>query len=93
MANALDAAKETLWKLKLNAWVQIKDETGTLKIKRDEETLKEESYLDGWCVIKTDRKKSEVDRYRVHNRSKDLSDAEKVFRACKAVNLRCVPCM
>src|SRR3972149_6218522 len=50
VTKALDAAKERLKKLKLEAWVQIKDEAGTLKIESDEEALKEESYLDG-CYV------------------------------------------
>jgi len=91
VTKALDAAKERLKKLKLEAWVQIKDEAGTLKIESDEEALKEESYLDGCYVIKTDLKENEADTYLVHDRYKDLTEVEKVFRGCKTVNLEVRP--
>jgi len=91
VTKALDAAKERLKKLKLEAWVQIKDEAGTLKIESDEEALKEESYLDGCYVIKTDLKENEADTYLVHDRYKDLTEVEKVFRGCKTVNLEIRP--
>ncbi|MDN3514919.1 MAG: IS1634 family transposase, partial [Candidatus Brocadia sp.] len=73
---ALEAAKERLKKLKLETWVRIKDEAGTLKIERDEEALKEESYLDGCYVIKTDLKENEADASLVHDRYKDLAEVE-----------------
>ncbi|NUO07265.1 MAG: hypothetical protein HUU08_01065 [Candidatus Brocadia sp.] len=79
--------EEKLRKLKLETWVRIKDEAGTLKIERDEEAFKEESYLDGCYVIKTDLKENEADKYVVHDRYKDLSEVERVFRGCKTVDL------
>ncbi|BBO17719.1 transposase [Candidatus Brocadia pituitae] len=91
VAKALDAAKEKLRKLKLETWVQIRDEAGTLRIERDGVALQEESHLDGCYVIKTDLKESEADKYMVHDRYKDLSEVEKVFRTCKAVNLEVRP--
>src|SRR3989304_4109992 len=91
VTKALEAAKERLRKLKLEMWVQIKDEAGTLKIESDEEALKEESYLDGCYVIKTDLKENEADTYLVHDRYKDLTEVEKVFRGCKTVNLEVRP--
>ena len=91
VTKALDAAKERLKKLKLEAWVQIKDEAGTLKIESNEEALQEESSLDGCYVIKTDLKENEADTYLVHDRYKDLTEVEKVFRGCKTVNLEVRP--
>ncbi|MDG6026015.1 MAG: IS1634 family transposase [Candidatus Brocadia sp.] len=91
VSKALEAAKERVKKLKLEAWAQIKDESGTLKIESNEEALKEESYLDGCYVIKTDLKESEADTYLVHDRYKDLTEVEKVFRGCKTVNLEVRP--
>ena len=52
---------------------------GTLKIQNNEDALKEESYLDGCYVIKTDLKESDVDAGLVYDRYKDLSEVEKVF--------------
>ena len=91
VSKALDAAKERLKTLKLEAWVPIKDEDGTLKIESNEEALKEESYLDGCYVIKTDLKENEADKYLVHDRYKDLTEVEKVFRECKTVNIEVRP--
>ena len=91
VSKALEAAKERVKKLKLEAWAQIKDESRTLKIESNEEALKEESYLDGCYVIKTDLKENEADTYLVHDRYKDLTEVEKVFRGCKTVNLEVRP--
>lgn len=67
-------------KQQIEAWIQIKDEAGALKIERDEAALQEESYLDGCYVIKTDLKENEADTNLVHDQYKDLSEMEKVFR-------------
>ena len=91
VTKALEAAKEKLRKLKIEPWIQIKDEAGTLKIESNEEALKEESYLDGCYVIKTDLKENDADTYLVHDRYKDLTEVEKVFRGCKTVNLEVRP--
>ncbi|MBV6517849.1 MAG: IS1634 family transposase ISPph1 [Candidatus Brocadia fulgida] len=91
ISKALEAAKEKLKRLKLEGWVRIKDEAGTLKIESDEEALKEELCLDGCYVIKTDLKEGEADTDLVHDRYKDLSEVEKVFRGCKTVNLEVRP--
>ncbi len=74
-----------LRKLKLETRTQIKEKSGALKIKRDEEALKGESYLDGCYVIKTDMKESEANTCLVHGRYKDLTEVEKVFQGCKTV--------
>ena len=42
-------------------------------------------------VIKTDLKEGEADADLVHDRYKDLSEVEKVFRGCKTVNLEVRP--
>jgi len=91
VSKVLEAAKERLRKLKLEMWAQIKDDGGILKIESNEEALQEESSLDGCYVIKTDLKENEADTYLVHNRYKDLTEVEKVFRGCKTVNLEVRP--
>ena len=91
VSKALEAAKERLKKLKLEMWAQIKDDGGILKIESNEEALQEESSLDGCYVIKTDLKENEADTYLVHDRYKDLTEVEKVFRGCKTVNLEIRP--
>ena len=91
MLKAIEKARERLRNLRLDTWVEIKEEEGLLKIEQDEDAFKEESYLDGCYVIKTDLKENEADKYLVHERYKDLSEVEKVFRECKTVNLEVRP--
>ncbi len=91
VSKALETTRERLTKLKLDGWVQIKEEDRTLKIERDEEALKEASYLDGCYAIKTDLEENEADTNLVHERYKDLTEVEKAFRDCKTVNLEVRP--
>lgn len=88
---AIEKSREKLKKLKLETWVEIKEDEGLLKIERHDDAFKEESHLDGCYVIKTDLKENEADRYLVHERYKDLTEVEKVFRECKTVNLEVRP--
>lgn len=91
VSKALDAAQERLRRLRLEGWIEIQEEGRMLKIESNEEACKEESYLDGCYVIKTDLKETDADKYLVHDRYKDLSEVEKVFRECKTVNLEVRP--
>ena len=70
---------------------EIHREEGLLKIEQNEDVFKEESYLDGCYVIKTDLKGEDADKYQVHDRYKDLSEVERAFRDCKTVNLEVRP--
>ncbi|NUN22034.1 MAG: IS1634 family transposase [Candidatus Jettenia caeni] len=87
VSKALEATQERLRRLRLEGWVGIKEEGRMLKLESNEGALQEESCLDGCYVIKTDLKETEADKYLVHERYKDLSEVEKVFRDCKRVNL------
>jgi len=91
VTKAREAAQEKLRKLRLEGWVEIQEEGRMLKLQSNEESLQEELYLDGCYVIKTDLKETEADTYLVHERYKDLSEVEKVFRECKTVNLEVRP--
>ena len=62
VSKALEKAKEKLKSLRIDTWVQVKEEGGILKIESDEEALKEERFLDGCYVIKTDLKEDEADK-------------------------------
>jgi len=91
VSKALEKAKEKLKSLRIDTWVQVKEEGGILKIESDEEALKEERFLDGCYVIKTDLKEDEADKHLVHDRYKDLTEVERAFRDCKTVNLEVRP--
>ena len=52
----LEKVKAKLKSLRIDTWVQAKEEGRILKIESDEEALKEEKFLDGCYVIKTDLK-------------------------------------
>lgn len=68
---------------KRGAGLRPRGESGALKIESDEEASRMESYLDGCYVIKTDLKESEADKHLVHDRYKDLTELEKMFRGCR----------
>ena len=87
----LEKVKEKLKSLRIETWVQVKEEGRILKIERDEEALKEEKFLDGCYVIKTDLKEDDADKCVVHDRYKDLTEVERAFRDCKTVNLEVRP--
>ena len=69
--------------------VQSKDRVLTLEV--DEECLKKESDLDGCYAIKTDLPKSAADKQIIHDRYKDLTLVEKIFRNCKTTFLEVRP--
>ena len=87
----LEKVKAKLKSLRIDTWVQAKEEGRILKIESDEEALKEEKFLDGCYVIKTDLKEDVADKSVVHDRYKDLTEVEKAFRDCKTVNLEVRP--
>ena len=87
----LEKVKEKLKSLRIDTWVQVKEEGRILKIERDEEALKEEKFLDGCYVIKTDLKEDDAGKCVVHDRYKDLTEVERAFRDCKTVNLEVRP--
>ncbi len=81
---------EILAKLKLNSWVQgsVKDRIITLI--RDEDTLREESQLDGCYCMKTNLP-SDVPAATIHERYKDLGKVEMAFRTEKTSLLELRP--
>lgn len=88
---APEASKEKLKKLKLEAWVQIKDEAGMLKIERGEEALQEKSYPDGCYVIKTDLKENEADTSLVYEPVQGLDGSGEGVSRVQTVNLEVRP--
>jgi transposase len=93
-AKAVTSMKEIAGKikqLKVDKWLQVQSQDRTLTLEVDEECVKRESDLDGCYVIKTDLPKSVADKQIVHDRYKDLTLVEKVFRNCKTTFLEVRP--
>jgi len=93
-AKAATSMKEIAGKikqLKVDKWLQVQSQDRTLTLEVDEECVKRESDLDGCYVIKTDLPKSVADKQIVHDRYKDLTLVEKVFRNCKTTFLEVRP--
>jgi len=78
-------------KLRICKWVssEIVDRKITLII--DQDTLAEETKLDGCYVLKTDLHKEEASKETIHDRYKDLSSVEWAFRMSKTVELEMRP--
>lgn len=78
-------------KLRICKWVssEIVDRKITLII--DQDTLAEETKLDGCYVLKTDLHKKEASKETIHDRYKDLSSVEWAFRMSKTVELEMRP--
>lgn len=87
VSKMLEKVKERLKSLRIDTWVQVKEESRILKIESNEEALKEEQFLDGCYVIKTNLKEKDADKCVVHDRYKDLTEVERAFRDSKTVNL------
>jgi len=77
--------------LKVDKWLRVQSQDRTLTLEVDEECVKRESDLDGCYVIKTDLPKSVADKQIIHDRYKDLTLVEKVFRNCKTTFLEVRP--
>jgi transposase len=77
--------------LKVDKWLRVQSKGRVLTLEADEECLKKESDLDGCYAIKTDLPKSAADKQIIHDRYKDLTLVEKVFRNCKTTFLEVRP--
>jgi len=77
--------------LKVDKWLRLQSQDRILTLEADEECLKRESDLDGCYAIKTDIPKSAADKQIIHDRYKDLTLVEKVFRNCKTTFLEVRP--
>jgi transposase len=77
--------------LKVDKWLRVQAQDRILTLEVDEECLKKESDLDGCYAIKTDLPKSAADKQIIHDRYKDLTLVEKIFRNCKTTFLEVRP--
>ncbi len=77
--------------LKVDKWLRVQSKDRVLTLEIDGECLQRESDLDGCYAIKTDLPKSAADKQIIHDRYKDLTLVEKIFRNCKTTFLEVHP--
>lgn len=77
--------------LKISAWVLISAAEREITLSVDNDTLNEETKLDGCYVLKTDLADSAATKENIHSRYKDLTLVESAFRTSKTVELELRP--
>ena len=80
---ALKKINSKVGRLNLKGWLSVCAQDRVLTINIDNNTLIEESRLDGCYVIKTDLASTSISVQNVHDRYKDLAMVESAFRAVK----------
>jgi hypothetical protein len=78
-------------KLQLDKWTSITLIDRTLSLNIDQDTLQQETLLDGCYVIKTDLPVEAANTEVIHQRYKDLALVEKAFRTFKRGHLEIQP--
>lgn len=91
VSTAIKGITKKIKRLKTDKWLGVQAEGRMLNLYTDEDSLKEESFLDGCYVIKTDLPKDAADKIIIHDRYKDLAQVEKAFRTCKTSFLEVRP--
>jgi len=93
VATAKKNISEKVNRLNIQSWVDIEidEKNRAIDCKKNEEKLKEESFLDGVYVIKTDLSKDKASAKIVHDRYKDLKYVESAFRTMKTAHLEVRP--
>ncbi len=91
VATAEKALRAKIAQLKIQGWLAVEKEGGTLKLTLNQPALEEASKLDGCYVIKTDLPESAASKQVVHDRYKDLAEVEQAFRTCKTAHLETRP--
>ena len=88
---AFKEVNATLQKLKLDKFIDIEIDNRSIKYAINEETLKEESKLDGCYCLVTNLGQADADKATIHARYKDLSMVEHSFRTMKQSHLEIRP--
>jgi len=88
---ALSLVETKIKRLGIEAWLSVEAEGRTLRLRADEAALEEESRLDGCYVLKSDLPSQAAAAQTIHDRYKDLTLVEQVFRTCKTVHLEMRP--
>ena len=82
---------ERIKQLGLSSWLGVSSTERTLSLSQDADALAEESKLDGCYCVKTDLPPEDASKELVHDRYKDLSQVEWVFRTSKTTHLEARP--
>ncbi|MFQ5836114.1 MAG: IS1634 family transposase [bacterium] len=80
---AIKDVNRKIVQLKIDKWLRVISQERTLKLEIDNKAMEETSRLDGCYVIKTDLPKDVADKQIIHDRYKDLTEVERVFRTFK----------
>ena len=88
---ALKEVNAKLQKLKLDKFIDIEIDNRSIKYAINEESLKEESKLDGCYCLVTNLDQADADKATIHTRYKDLSMVEHSFRTMKQSHLEIRP--
>ena len=91
VSTAEKTLRAKLAQLSIQAWLQVETEGRTLKLTVNQPALDEAARLDGCYVIKTDLPENAASKQVVHDRYKDLTEVEQVFRTCKTTHLETRP--
>lgn len=81
---ALKKVQAKIQRLGLSAWLSASSHERIISISADDETLAEESKLDGCYAIKTDLASKDINKEDVHARYRDLAMVESAFRTVKS---------
>jgi transposase len=88
----INALSKEVQKLKLQSWVEVKcGQARCVALQIDESARNEQAKLDGCYVLKTDLSAAQASKELVHDRYKDLTLVEQVFRTSKTVELEMRP--
>ena len=89
-STSLKDAERKIESLRISGWLRVEARGRKLVIAVDENSLQEESRLDGCYVIKSDLPPA-VSARTIHDRYKDLAEVEQAFRTCKTTFLEMRP--
>ncbi len=91
MPTAEKKVRQKISRLRIDSWLGVQVEKGSLRLVVDDAKLAEVSRLDGCYVIKTDLPQEAANTETVHDRYKDLAVVEWAFRTSKTGHLEIRP--
>lgn len=91
VSKAMERINKKIKLLIIDKWVSIDADERKLRMIVNKESLKEEAFLDGCYVIKTNLPKESAAKEIIHERYKDLKMVESAFRTCKTEHLEIRP--
>ena len=91
VSTAIAAVNERIKKLKVSGFTYIDATDRVLTVRIDEKAMKEESYLDGCYVIRSNLPVDQGSTEIIHQRYKDLSNVEWAFRTMKSDTIELRP--